>query len=252
MKILPFILMICLTILTNSSFGQMGMGGMPRPTGQSSQGEQKKKPKRTDNFYRLDGIRIGTDISRPFQSYWTKGDRTGFEFSGEFELKPNIFPVIEAGWENFKINQDYVNYKSNGMYSRIGLNYNLLEAKSKDENDILYFGLRYGISLAKQEVKSYTIDNYWGPTTNSFPSQNYLTQWGEIVFGLTTEIFNNIFLGWTIRGKFNISQKNYDTPPVHFTPGFGTGSGMAFDFSYSILYSLPINLHKPAAIKASQ
>ena len=229
MKISPFILMICLSTLAIHSFGQP---------------EQQKKPKRADKFYRLDGIRIGTDISRPFQSYWTNGDRLGIEFSGEYEFKPNFYAVAEVGWENFKIDHDYVNYKGGGVYTRIGINYNLLEAKSQDETDILYVGFRYGFSNAVQEVKSYTIDNYWGSVTGSFPSQNYHTQWAEIVFGLTGEVFKNVFFGWTLRGKFNVLQKKYDMPPVYFTPGFGTSSGMAFDFTYSILYSLPIKLHK--------
>jgi hypothetical protein len=202
--------------------------------------EKKIKPKRTDTFIRMDGIRLGMDITRPFQSVWNKGDRMGLEVSADMEVRPNLFPVAEAGWEKFEIDQDYVNYTSSGPYLRVGLNYNLLTAETKEERDILYIGFRYGTSFATQEVNSYRIDNYWEPATGSFPSQNYQSQWIEVVFGLTGEIFRNVYLGWSIRGKFNVMQKDFDLPPVHLNPGYGKAeNSMNFDFTYSIFYTLP-------------
>ena len=177
MKILYFTLLICL--LKVNSYGQ-------------EEEEQDIKPKRADNFIRMDGIRLGTDLTRPFQSLWNKGDRTGVEFSAEIELKPNIYPVAEAGWEKFTLDQNFVNYSSSGPYIRAGINYNLLEAESKEERDILYIGFRYGVNLAKQEVRSYRIDNYWGPVTGSFPPQSYQSQWIEVIFGITGEFFKNV------------------------------------------------------------
>lgn len=226
MKISLFTLMICLLTLALNSYGQ----------------EQKKKikPKRTDNFIRMDGIRLGVDITRPFQSLWNKGDRMGIEASADMELRPNLFPVAEAGWEKFDLDQDYVNYTSSGAYLRIGVNYNLLTAETKEERDLLYIGFRYGISFAQQEVNSYQIDNYWEPVTGSFSSQSYHSQWIEIVFGITGEISKNFYMGWTIRGKFNVAQKDFDLPPVYFNPGYGKAeNSMNFDFTYSIFYTLP-------------
>lgn len=164
----------------------------------------------------------------------------GMEFSAEIELRPNVYPVAEAGWEKFTIDQDFVNYNSSGPYLRFGLNYNLLAAETKEERDILYLGFRYGISFAKQEVNSYKIDNYWGPATGSFPSQSYQSQWFEVVFGITGEIFKNFYMGWSLRGKFNVLQKDFDLPPAFFNPGYGKAeNSMNFDFTYSLFYTLP-------------
>ncbi len=202
--------------------------------------EQRIKPKRTDNFIRMDGIRLGTDLTRPFQSLWNKGDRMGVEFSADIELRPNIYPVAEAGWEKFTLDQDFVNYTSSGPYIRAGLNYNLLAAETKDERDILYIGFRYGISLATQEVHSYRINNYWGPATGSFPAQNYQSQWIEVIFGITGELFKNVYLGWSLRGKFNVIQKDFDMPPAYFNPGYGKAeNSMNVDMTYSLFYTLP-------------
>lgn len=227
MKISRFTLLICLLTLALSSYGQ-------------EENEQKIKPKRTDNFIRMDGIRLGADMTRPFQSTWIKGDRMGMEFSAEMELRPNLYPVAEAGWEKYTLDQDFVSYNSSGPYVRFGINYNLLSAATKEEKDILYLGFRYGVSFAKQEVSSYMIDNYWGPVTGSFPSQNYQSQWVELVFGLTGEIFKNFYLGWSLRGKFNVAQKDFDLPPAFFNPGYGKAeNNMNFDFTYSMFYTLP-------------
>ena len=76
MRILSFTFVLCL--LAAISFGQ-------------KEPEKKFKPKRTDNYIRMKGIRLGTDITRPFQDLWTKGNRYGSEFSVDMELWPNLF-----------------------------------------------------------------------------------------------------------------------------------------------------------------
>ena len=231
MKISSFTLTICLLTLTLTSYSQ--------------EQQKKKKPKRTDNFIRMDGIRLGTDITRPFQSLWNKGDRYGGEVSADMELLPNFFPVAEAGWEKFKMDQDYATYNSSGPYLRIGVNYNFLAAETKADKNIFYCGFRYGISFAEQTVDSYKISNYWGDMTGSFPSQKYNSQWIELVLGIKGEVLKNFFLGWSIRGKINVVQKDFDIPGVYFNPGYGNAeNSMNFDFTYSISYNFPIHFRK--------
>lgn len=224
MKIFGFILLICL--LVQNSFGQ--------------ERELKKMPKRTDKFVRMQGIRLGMDVTRPFQDFWNKGNRYGTEFSADVELLPNFFPVVETGWEKFEMNHDYVSYSGSGSYTRLGCDYNFLPAEHKMDKDMLYVGLRYGLSLAKQRVSSYSFENYWEQTTGSFPSQNYHSHWLEFVLGMKGEIFENFFMGWSIRGKVMLAQKEFEMPPVYFTPGYGNATNsFNFDFTYSVYYTLP-------------
>ena len=230
MKIFNFILVLFL--LSTSSFAQQ-------------EREQKKRPKREDNFVRMDGIRVGFDLSRPLQHFWVAGDRYGSELSFDMELIPNLFPVLETGWEKMKITQDYLNYESQGSYTRLGVNYNFLSADHKKDRDIIYIGLRYAFNFASQKVNSYKIENYWGATTNQFPKQKFNAQWAEILLGITGEVLPNLFMGWTIRGKISISQGNFDMPPVYFTPGYGLAeNNFNFDFTYSMYYTLPFNFRK--------
>ncbi|RKD91533.1 DUF6048 family protein [Mangrovibacterium diazotrophicum] len=226
MKIFNYTLTIALILLSLSSWAQ--------------EKEKKKMPKRTDNYIHMPGIRIGFDLTRPYQNLWTKGDRYGSEFSGDIELKPNLYGAVEIGWEKFKMNHAYVDYESAGSYTRIGIDYNLLTTESADERDIFYVGLRYGFGAASQTVNSYSFDDYWGDTSGSFPKQNFTSHWMEVVLGLKGEILKNFYMGWSVRAKFMLAQKDFDIPPIYFTSGFGKSEGgVTLDFTYSVYYTLP-------------
>ena len=229
MKIFSFTLILCL--LTVISRGQ--------------ERDLKIKPARTDKYIHMDGLRIGMDVSRSLQHLWNKGDRYGTELSADIELFPNFYPIVETGWEKLKIQQDYINYSSSGSYTRIGFDYNLQVSESQKDKDMVYVGLRYGFDFASQQVDEYLIENYWGDIQDSFGKQNYNAQWAEAVLGIKGEIFKNFFLGWSIRGKLRVNQKEMEMPHVYFDPGYGPAEKkFNFDFSYSIYYNLPFNFRK--------
>lgn len=234
MKILSFIL--SLSLLAAISYGQ-------------SEQKKKYKPKRTDNYIHMKGIRFGMDVTRPFQNYWTKGDRYGTEFSADMELWPNLYPVFETGYDVMKIKTDYVDYAGNGSYSRVGIDYNFLQAQTKKDKDIFYMGLRYGFTLARQQVNQYKIDSYWEPITGSFGNQSYFAHWAEFVLGIKGEIFHNFYMGWTIRGKFKLNNKDLKMPPIYFIPGYGKGEkGFNLDFTYSVYYNIPWDFRKSVGV----
>ncbi|MFV0291466.1 MAG: DUF6048 family protein [Mangrovibacterium sp.] len=208
--------------------------------------EEKKKAPKAEKYWHETGLRLGTDITRPFQGLWTKGDRWGMEFFGDFEVSPDVFVVAEAGWEKFSMQHPHVDYSGNGTYLRLGADYNLLHVPNeKEDKSSLYFGARYGFGNAVQTVDGYQIDNYWGTFSGSFSKQNYFSHWAELVFGMKTEIVHNIYLGWNVRAKFMIGDNSAEIPPAYFVPGCGTADkNVNFDFNYSIMYSLPFNIGK--------
>jgi hypothetical protein len=229
MKILSFTFILCL--LAAISYGQ-------------PEAKKKIKPKRTDNFIRMKGLRLGMDVTRPFQDLWTKGNRYGTEFSADLELWPNWFPTFESGYDVMKMKTNYIDYISNGSYSRIGIDYNFLVAERKNDKDIFYGGLRYGFVLARQQVNQYYIDSYWGPVVGDFGNQNYFAHWGEFLFGIKGEILHNFYMGWTIRGKVKLNHKDLGMPPAYFIPGFGKSKGFNLDFTYSVYYNIPWDFRK--------
>ena len=230
MRILSYTFVLCL--LATISFGQ-------------AEPQKKYKPKRTDNYIRMKGIRVGSDISRPFQDFWTKGNRYGSEFSFDMELWPNLFPVFESGFDVMKIKSDHVDFRSSGSYSRLGIDYNILQAENKNDKNILFLGLRYGFVLGRQQVNSYLIDSYWMPTTGRFGNQNFFAHWGEFLIGIKGEIVRNFYMGWTIRGKIKLNNKDLGMPPTFFIPGYGRAEkGFNADFTYSVYYNLPWDFRK--------
>ena len=230
MRILSYTFVLCL--LATISFGQ-------------AEPQKKYKPKRTDNYIRMKGIRVGSDISRPFQDFWTKGNRYGSEFSFDMELWPNLFPVFESGFDVMKIKSDHVDFRSSGSYSRLGIDYNILQAENKNDKNILFLGLRYGFVLGRQQVNSYLIDSYWMPTTGRFGNQNFFAHWGEFLIGTKGEIVRNFYMGWTIRGKIKLNNKDLGMPPTFFIPGYGRAEkGFNADFTYSVYYNLPWDFRK--------
>lgn len=235
MKILSFTFILCL--LLASSYAQ-------------PQAKKKYKPKRTDTYIHMKGLRLGMDVTRPFQDLWTKGNRYGTEFSADMEIWPNLYPVFETGYETFKLHTNYVNYSSNGSYSRIGIDYNLLQAENEKEKDIFFIGLRYGFAFAGQQVSHYMIDSYWGPENGGFGNQTYSAHWGEILMGIKGQVFHNFYMGWTVRGKSKISNKNLGVPPVYFIPGYGKADrGFNLDFTYSVYYNIPWDFRKAKNFK---
>jgi len=242
MRILKLTFFLCL--LAAISFGQA------HQVNKEKEKEKKVKPKRTDNYIRLKGLRFGMDVTRPFQYLWTKGDRYGTEFAGDLEIRPNLFPVFESGYEFMKIKTAYVDYSGQGSYSRFGMDYNFLQAENKNDKNILYGGFRYGFAVASQKVNNYLINSYWGPETGSFPNQKFFAQWGEILLGMKGEVFHNFYMGWSIRCKIQLNNKAIGYPPAYFIPGFGkAANGTNFDLTYSVYYNIPWDFRKNIGVK---
>jgi len=234
MKILYFTFILC--FLAAISYGQ--------------EQERKYKPKRTDNYIHMGGIRFGMDITRPFQDLWTKGNRYGTEFSADMELWPNLFPVFETGIDVMKIKTSYIDYTSNGSYSRFGMDYNFLQAENNKDKNNLFAGLRYGFTLARQQVNQYLVDSYFGPINGRFGNQSYFAHWGEFLIGIKGEIFHNFYMGWTIRGKVKFNNKDLGFPPLYFIPGYGKAEkGFNLDFTYSVYYNIPWDFRKSVGVK---
>ena len=109
------------------------------------------------------GLRFGLDISR-FSLYYFEPERKNFEFSSDMELFKNLYPTIEIGWNNIKLNKDSsYNYYSNGYYTRIGIDYNFLKPENYNDKGMFIGGIRYGYSFFNHYAENIVIkDNYWG------------------------------------------------------------------------------------------
>ena len=192
------------------------------------------------------GVRAGIDINKIVKSA-TDDDYKGLSISGDIRLKESFYVYSEIGNEEKQINSDYLNSSVKGTYLKFGVNF-------KMNNDIRtqnigYSGFNFGYSNFDQNINRYTIYNtnstYWGESTINEPKNlsNLNALWVELVFGLKTEILNNLFLGFELQLKSIIKQKNIQNISNLYIPGFNRtydSSGLGAGFSYTVSYLIPI------------
>ena len=158
------------------------------------------------------GVRAGLDLNKIIRSA-THEDYSGFSLSGDIRLKESFYVFYEIGNEEKEINSNYINSSVKGTYVKFGVNFKL-NNDIRTQN-IVYSGLRVGYSNFDQSINSYTIYNthsiYWGESTINTPINlsNLNALWIEFIFGMKTEILNNLFLGFELQLKKVIKQKKH-------------------------------------------
>ena len=219
----------------------------------SFQGFSQKKPE----VWRYEGPRVGIDLSRFLMPYMQKAKRNGWEIQADVPYKGNFFPTFEFGMQWFDDQRDGFHYKNNGTYARLGMDVNIVKFESLKDHDLVFIGARYGYSIFSQETDGIGYSNYWGSVTSSTPHRTMNAHWAELVFGMKGELFNNFFIGWSLRAKFPITVTNDPTVKPYIIPGIGkiTG-GTPFDFSVGVYYRFPIfrtkTLPKPIKMGGSK
>jgi hypothetical protein len=197
--------------------------------------------KQKENVWRYEGPRIGVDLSRFASTYLQSADRWGWELQGDVPVKGYWFPTVEVGMMGLNDRRDNFHYQANGVYGRLGTDFNILRYQNLQDEDLVFVGLRYGYSRFNQQAEDVKYSNFWGDYTTSIPKRNMNAHWGEFVFGMKGEIFKNFFLGWSLRVKFMVSETKDPHMSPYIVPGFGkTNVDIPMDFSYGIYYRIPL------------
>ena len=189
----------------------------------------------------MKGIRVGIDVSKLLFPVIYKGERMGFEATADMFVKGNFFAVAEAGWLRVNLDRspDY-HYKENGMYVKAGIDYNLLKSRRPNSNDIVYGGVRYGLSVFNQQAENITVPEHFWPEGSdlAIPKSTLSAQWLELLLGVKAEVLTNFYVGLTFRLKFRtVSPKDPYSIPYQI-PGYGEGnSGYALGLNYYISYN---------------
>jgi hypothetical protein len=192
------------------------------------------------------GLRVGIDLFKLSRSFYEK-DYKGLELVGDYRLTKNYYIAAEIGNENKTVDDKQLNFTTKGTYIKAGFNYNAYENWLDMEN-LIYVGLRYGVSSFSQTLNNYSIynrDHYLGnePEVASGEKFNGLTaSWAEFVAGVNAKVYNNIYVGFSFRINKLISNKrpaNFDNlyiPGFHRTYDGDFGIGM----NYTVSYFIPI------------
>ncbi|MFT4983323.1 MAG: hypothetical protein ACI9Q9_000355 [Flavobacterium sp.] len=199
-------------------------------------------PVKTDRY----GLRVGIDLFKLTRGLYDEGYK-GIEFVGDYRLTKKYFLAAEIGNENKTTDDDRLNFTTKGSYLKIGFDYNAYENWLDMEN-IISIGLRYGFSTFNQELNSYKIYNanpYFGevPPVASGAKFNSLTaSWIEVVAGLKAKVFDNVFMGFSLRVNRLVSNKKPGNFDNLYIPGFNrTYDGdFGVGLNYTVSYFIPV------------
>ncbi|OIQ15378.1 MAG: hypothetical protein BM557_11460 [Flavobacterium sp. MedPE-SWcel] len=198
------------------------------------------------------GIRVGVDLNKIARRFYTD-DYSGLELVADYRLTKKMYIAAELGNEDYTIDDNQVNFTTKGNYLKVGFDYNAYENWLDMEN-MIYIGLRYGFSSFSQNLNSYTIyddrlinDNdikYLDEVTVTTDREysGLSAHWAEVVGGIKAEVFDNLYLGFSVRLNYLITDKkpeNFDNLHISgfnrtYSGSFGAG------FNYTVSYFIPL------------
>jgi hypothetical protein len=192
------------------------------------------------------GVRVGVDLFKLSRSFYEK-DYKGLEIVGDYRLTKKYFLAGEIGNEDKTVNDDRLNFTTKGTYFKAGFDYNLYENWLDMEN-LVYLGLRYGVSTFSQRLNSYSIYNrndYFNESGTIVSGEKYSglsAQWFEVAAGVNAKVIDNFYVGFSFRFNKLMSNKKPANFDNLYIPGFNrTYDGdFGVGFNYTVSYFLPI------------
>jgi hypothetical protein len=229
----------------------------------SAQAQKKINPKTklvTDTIKVpfFNGITVLGDAASVANSFLSKGDTYSYEAALQADFKHKYFPIFELGYAGAdKLTVENVGFKTNGLFGRAGIDFNMLKQKkdSKRTTNLLLLGLRLGMSSFNYNISNVNIaDDYWGGSTQALNYNNISTTkiWYELTAGIRVEVLKNMFMGWTIRSKTLISKDVDGAVTPWYIPGFGINKGSNLGISYTIGYKFQLPTKKRQPVKVVQ
>ena len=191
------------------------------------------------------GLRVGVDLHRLTKSFYDDNYK-GLEVVADYRLTRRYYIAGEIGNEEKTVDDDRLNFTTKGTYFKVGFDYISFENWLDMEN-MIYVGMRYGVSSFSQTRNSYKIydpTNYYGETiiTSGEKFSGLNASWIEVIGGVKAELFNNLYLGFSLRLNYLVSNKRPENFDNLYIPGFNRtydgkfGAGL----NYTISYFIPI------------
>ncbi|WP_395063735.1 DUF6048 family protein [Flavobacterium sp.] len=192
------------------------------------------------------GLRIGVDLFKLSRSFFEK-DYRGLELVGDFKITRKYFIAAEIGNENKTVEDTKLNFSTKGTYLKAGFDYNAYE-NWLGMNNMIYVGMRYGVSSFSQTLNSYSIYNpnpYFGEAPVREVGEKFSglsAQWIEVVAGIKAEIVPNLYVGFSVRLNNLVTNKKPETFDNLYIPGFNRTYNGKFGagFNYTISYFVPL------------
>lgn len=202
---------------------------------------ENEDPEPQDKF----GLRLGIDLFKPVRTLFDE-NYSGFEIMGDYRVYKKYYLSLEIGNEQKTTFDDNMTSKGEGSYFKIGFDYNA-HNNWAGLNNMIFGGLRYGLSSFSQELIEYqiaTVTPFFPPDIRNEPIlyEGLNVHWIEFIVGVKTEVLSNLYLSINLQLKNRIAEKKPDNFDNLFIPGFGRtyeNSKFGAGFSYGISYMIP-------------
>jgi hypothetical protein len=163
----------------------------------------------------------------------------GLELNGIYDIDERLSVALDGGYSRFVHDNYNYRYENNGLYMRLGVDYNLLNPVLAEGRYFAGGSLRYGLSGFTHTTPVMEYDSYWGNYTSSAVSSFQMAHFLDVSPGIRAELFKNVFIGWSVNMRVLIwSGAGKDLRAVEI-PGFGNGSKK---FSAGLNYYLSLRI----------
>lgn len=199
------------------------------------------------------GLRLGIDAHRLTKSLYNDNYK-GLELVGDYRITKKFYAAGEIGNEEKTTADDNINYTTKGTYFKVGFDYNAYENWLDMEN-MIFIGMRAGVGSFNHKLNNFTIyqpGNYYGINTNTSDQEfNGLSaSWLEVVSGLKAEVLNNLYVGFSLRLNYIMSNNEPEGFANLYIPGFNKtyeNSKFGAGINYTISYFIPFYKSKSKA-----
>ncbi len=186
-------------------------------------------------------LRLGVDVSG-FARHLIEPETITGEITLDLEWRKSHFFVAEGGLLQVDVEKETHIYQADGYFIRIGADFNILERNPDSPNDVVLLSLRYGYGKLEHEAPFIMIASpYWGNRETAISAESYRAHWLEAGIGLKTEIWRDIFMGWSLRGRLMLSDTSSPAMDPYFVSGFGkSGNNTNLTLHYHVMYRVPL------------
>lgn len=200
-----------------------------------------KKPMATkQRIPLLSGYGISADLAGAGMAAVGKWGQ--YEVGAHLGIYRRFFPTIElgVGTSNYATERSGLHYKVHSPYFRVGMDYSL--NKNRESRNRYFVGVRYGFSKFNYDLDGPDIkDAYW-PYEFAYSRHGIdgSMHWGELLFGIQTQIWRFIHCGWTVRYKCRFHESQGEPGHAYYVPGYGKNgsSSKCFGGTFVIVFEL--------------
>lgn len=184
-------------------------------------------------------LRMGWDMAGTARSLLLQGSKV-YELCADYHFRKELYLAAEAGWGNSQVDYPVLQYRSDNVFVRAGIDKALFNRKRPSDWSLAFMSVRYGVALTRRgDARYFTDDGLGNQTSGLIPSNYFSLHWLEIGGGIKLELFKGLFAGWTVRSRFALNQKNIGDLKPAYIAGYGPAEKtLNFDFNFYISYAL--------------